>query len=95
MSFTERIFTRLKGDRIIWLIVALLSLISILVVYSSTGTLAYKYQDGNTEFYFIKHLILLIAGWFLMIVTHSMHHLRFQRFAPVLLQLFILKCVCL
>lgn len=85
MSFTERIFTRLKGDRIIWLIVALLSLISMLVVYSSTGTLAYKYQDGNTEYYFMKHLVLMIAGWFLMYITHSLHHLRFQRFAPVLL----------
>ncbi len=85
MSFTERIFTRLKGDRIIWLIVALLSLISILVVYSSTGTLAYKYQSGNTEYYFMKHFVLLIAGWFLMYIAHSMHHLRYQRFAPVLL----------
>ena len=85
MSFTERIFTRLKGDRVIWLIVALLSLISMLVVYSSTGTLAYKYQDGNTEYYFIKHIILLTGGWFLMYITHSLHHLRFQRFAPFLL----------
>ncbi len=85
MSFTQRIFTRLKGDRIIWLITALLSLISLLVVYSSTGTLAYKYQSGNTEYYFMKHFILLIAGWFLMIVTHSRQHLIFQRIAPFLL----------
>ncbi len=32
----------LQGDRVIWAVVFALSLISILVVYSSIGTLAYK-----------------------------------------------------
>ena len=41
----------LKGDPIIWLVVFLLSLLSILVVYSATGTLAYRFMQGNTEYY--------------------------------------------
>ena len=44
-----------EGDRVIWLIVLLLSLVSLLAVYSSTGTLAYKYKAGNTEYYLVKH----------------------------------------
>ena len=47
MNWLETYF---KGDRIIWIVVILLSLFSILAVYSSTGTLAYKYQSGNTEY---------------------------------------------
>ncbi len=93
MSFTRRVFTRLKGDRIIWLIVALLSLISLLVVYSSTGTLAYKYQNGNTEYYFLKHLFLLVAGWFLMYIAHTRQHLTFQRIAPFLLIISIILLI--
>ena len=41
----------LKGDLIIWGIVLLLSLISILAVYSATGSLAYRKMGGNTEIY--------------------------------------------
>ena len=57
MNWLETYF---KGDRIIWLTVMLLSIFSVLAVYSSTGTLAYKYQSGNTEYYLFKHAFILI-----------------------------------
>lgn len=60
-------YNNLKGDPIIWFIVFVLSVFSILVVYSATGTLAYKMMGGNTEYYLIKHSILvglsLVAIW--------------------------------
>lgn len=43
-------YRNLKGDPVIWFIVLILSLFSILVVYSATGSLAYKMMDGNTEY---------------------------------------------
>ena len=49
----------MKGDQVIWMVVIILSLLSLLAVYSSTGTLAYKYQEGNTLYYMMKHLIIL------------------------------------
>jgi cell division protein FtsW len=88
-SFTERLFTRLRGDRPMWLIVALLSLASMLAVYSATGTLAYKYQGGNTEYYFFKHIVLLVGGWFLMYLTHLIHYKKFSDWSPVFLVLSI------
>ena len=45
---------KLQGDKVIWIIIFLLSIISLLVVYSSTGTLAYKVKGGNTSYFFIK-----------------------------------------
>lgn len=61
-------YKNLKGDPVIWFIVLLLSLFSVLVVYSATGSLAYKMMDGNTEYYLIKHSVLvgvsLVAIWF-------------------------------
>lgn len=57
----------LNGDPVIWFVVIALSILSILVVYSATGTLAYKMMDGNTEHYLLKHaglvLISLVAMW--------------------------------
>ena len=43
-----------KGDKYIWGIVVLLAITSLLVVYSATGSLAYKMYKGNTEIYLFK-----------------------------------------
>ena len=45
----------LKGDPILWGIVLVLSIISLFVVYSATGTLAFKKMSGNTEYFLMKH----------------------------------------
>jgi len=68
-----------KGDRTIWIVVLLLSLLSILAVYTSTGTLAYSKQGGDTEHYLIKHTTLVLTGLALMYVTHLAHYRIFSR----------------
>ncbi len=70
----------LKGDKTIWLIVGILTVISLLVVYSSTGTLAYKARGGNTEYYLIKHGSLAIIG---LVLMYFVHHLPFRYFSRV------------
>ena len=77
----EAIFNRTKGDRYIWLIVIILTVISMLAVYSSTGSLAFKYQDGNTEYYLIKHLGIFAFGLFLMYLAHLMNYKYYSRIA--------------
>lgn len=76
---------RIKGDKIIWLVVILLSMFSLLAVYSSTGTLAYKYQGGNTEYYMIKHFIILVLGLFLMYLAHLVKYTYFSRIFQIIL----------
>lgn len=80
MTWLENYF---KGDRIIWIIVMLLSILSMLAVYSSTGTLAYKYQSGNTEFYFIRHLSILVLGFGLMYICHLTKYTVYAQFASI------------
>jgi cell division protein FtsW len=77
-SWLEKYF---MGDRVIWIVVMLLSVFSILAVYSSTGTLAYKYQDGNTEYYLLKHIFILFFGFGLMYFAHSLKYTLYARFA--------------
>jgi len=81
----QYIFNRIKGDKIIWLVVILLSIFSLLAVYSSTGTLAYKYQGGNTEYYMIKHFIILVLGLFLMYFAHLVNYTYFSRIFQLIL----------
>jgi len=78
-----KLFTYLKGDRVIWTIVLLLSLLSVLVVYSSVVTLAHKYKQGNTESYLIKHAITLIGGITIMYFVHKMKYTVFSRVAQL------------
>ena len=78
-----------KGDRTIWLIVFILSIFSLLAVYSSTGTLAYKYQSGNTEYYLVKHLIILAFGIALMYGAHLIKYTYYSRISLVAIWLTI------
>ncbi len=74
-----------KGDRTIWMIVFILSIFSLLAVYSSTGTLAYKYQRGNTEYYLFKHLFILVFGIALMYGAHLIRYTYYSKIAVVAL----------
>ena len=74
-----------KGDRTIWLIVFILSIFSLLAVYSSTGTLAYKYKSGNTQYYLIKHLIILALGLGLMYVDHLVRYTYYSKVSTLAL----------
>ncbi len=82
---TDLIQQHTRGDRKIWVIVILLSLFSILIVYSSTRSLAYKYQGGNTEFYIIKHIMLGLFGLVLMYVAHLIDYRYYSRIAQIIL----------
>ena len=62
-----------------------LSIFSLLAVYSSTGTLAYKYQSGNTEYYILKHFGILMFGFFLMYVAHLIKYTYYSRISIVAL----------
>ncbi|MDP4710114.1 MAG: FtsW/RodA/SpoVE family cell cycle protein [Saprospiraceae bacterium] len=84
MSLGARISAELRGDRAIWAIVLILSLFSVLAVYSSTGTLAYRVNGGNTESYLFKHALIIVGGLLFTYMSYLLHYMRFNRWAPYL-----------
>ncbi len=78
-----------RGDRTIWMIVFFLSLFSLVAVYSSTGTLAYRYKSGNTEYYLMKHLFILVFGIGLMYAAHLVKYTYYSRISQIALLLAI------
>ncbi len=74
-----------KGDRVIWAVVLLLSLAGLLAVYSSTGSLAFKNKGGNTEFYFFKQMLFIAMGLFMMWLAHLLDYRYYSRISQLLL----------
>jgi cell division protein FtsW len=77
------LFKYIKGDKVIWTVVLLLSLLSILVVYSSVVALAYRYKNGDTGSYLIKHIFIVSTGIFLMYLIHKVKFTYFSRISQI------------
>ena len=80
----DSILNKTKGDRWIWLIVIMLSIISLLAVYSSTGTLAFKRGVG-AESILMKHLFMIIGGLGLMYISHKLDYRYYAGISKVLM----------
>jgi len=80
-QFKSWIDEHFKGDPIIWGIVILLSLFSILVVYSATGSLAYRYAGGNTELYLFRHSMLIFVSLAVMWMAHRVPYRKYAVYA--------------
>lgn len=78
-----KLFNYLKGDKVIWAIMFILSLISILVVYSAIVTLAHKFKQGNTEYYLAKHVVIITLGFGLTYVFHKIKYTVFSKVAQI------------
>lgn len=81
----ERINKYLQGDPIIWGVILILSIFSLLAVYSSTSTLAIHNMGGNTLYYLIRHGVILAFGLIIIFITHLVHYKYYSRLS----QLFI------
>jgi len=79
---------RTRGDRYIWGLVILLAMISVLVVYSATGSLAYKMNKGNNELYLFKQLAFMLMG---MLIIFFMHRVNYTIYSKVAMILYIIS----
>lgn len=75
---------RLEGDRVLWGIALVLTLASLVTVYSAISTLAYK-ADGNSTKFLFKQIALLSGGWLVMFGVHRIHFKYFSKLANILL----------
>ncbi len=73
-----------KGDKVIWALVVVLALISMLVVYSATGSLAYKNYKGNTEIYLFKQVAFIALGIAIIYFAHKVNYIIYSKLAQFL-----------
>src|ERR1700710_725248 len=84
----QHLHHRARGDKYIWSIVLLLAITSLLVVYSATQSLAYKYYDGNTSVYLFKQLAFIVIG---VLVIYFMHRVNYTIYSRVSLWLYLIS----
>jgi cell division protein FtsW len=76
------VFTYLKGDKVIWMIALILSLLSLISVYSFTPILTGSKNIG-TESFLIKHVLMVFTGFILMFYVHNINYKVFSRVAQI------------
>ena len=90
----KRAISKLRGDRMIWAITALLAIFSFLPVYSAASSLAYSIGAGHTFSYFIKHFFHLFLGFLIIYAVHKVPYRYFNGLSvlmfPVIVVLLIL-----
>ena len=79
----ELINKYIKGDRAVWMITLLLALASMLLVYSSIVTLAYKHYEGNTLRYLFRHGFFLLSGFVIIFITHNIKYTYFSKISKI------------
>ncbi|MGJ7033931.1 FtsW/RodA/SpoVE family cell cycle protein [Niabella hirudinis] len=73
-----------RGDKVIWALVVLLTLVSLLAVYSATGSLAYKKYKGNTEVYLFKQVVFILLGFATVYFAHRVNYTIYSKVARIL-----------
>lgn len=72
-----------KGDKVIWMVIFFLCLISIIEVFSASSSLTYK--SGSYLAPILKHVGILIIGIFAMVVTLNTPCKYFKIVTPILI----------
>lgn len=86
----------IRGDRVIWTVIIILSVVSLLSVYSSTGSLAYKKVSGDTFYYLFRQFKYIVLGLGVIIVFQLIPYRVFNKLSiPFLLGAIVLLLVTL
>ena len=73
----------LKGDKVIWRVILLLSLYSVIMAYSSSSNLAYRLMDGDATPYLFKHAIILVLGIVIIVYLQFFNYKYFSRLSQL------------
>jgi len=74
----------LGGDRIIWAVIIVLSLYSLLSVYSTSGILIFRNPGSSPTYFVIRHALFLFAGFLLVWLTHMIPYKYFSRLSQLM-----------
>ncbi len=86
----QTLFNNIKGDRLIWAIVALLAIFSFLPVYSAASNLAYSGGNTSTFAFFVKHFMHLFLGFAIMYGVHKIPYRYFRGLSLVMIPIVLI-----
>lgn len=79
--FSARVF---GGDRALWVVIVALAIVSLLVVYSSTASMAYKEAGGDTSHYVTRQFIFQVIGFITIFIVHRVNYQVYAKYTRLL-----------
>ena len=79
------LINKLRGDRVIWMTALFLGLISLLAVYSSISSLAFKREGGSTLHFLFKHGLMLLSGGVIMYYASMVKYTIYSRLSQLVI----------
>ncbi|MBK9535654.1 MAG: FtsW/RodA/SpoVE family cell cycle protein [Flavobacteriales bacterium] len=79
----KTLLNKLQGDRVIWMTAMILAVISLLAVYSSISSLAFKREGGSTLHFLMKHGIMLVTGGVIMYYASMLKYSMYSRLSQL------------
>ena len=74
-----------QGDKVIWVVVAILTFISLLAVYSASESVANRSYHGNNAFVLLRHALMLLLG---LVCMFGASRLNYRRYSKLLVLFF-------
>ena len=74
-----------QGDKVVWVVVAILTFMSLLTVYSASESVANRSYNGNNAFVLLRHALMLMLG---LCCMFGASRLNYKRYSKLLLLLF-------
>lgn len=66
MQKTENKYELLKGDKVLWSVILLISFFSVFPVYSASSNLEFIVNNGTTTSHLLKHIFFVVLGLVIM-----------------------------
>lgn len=79
------LINKLRGDRVIWMTALFLGLISLIAVYSSISSLAFKREGGSTLHFLFKHGLMLLSGGVIMYYASTVKYTLYSRLSQLVI----------
>lgn len=84
-TVAEKTRNLFQGDKVIWVVVAILTFISLLTVYSASESVANRSYNGNNAFVLLRHAVMLLLG---LACMFGASRINYKMYSKLLLLLF-------
>ena len=89
----ESRFEFLKGDKVLWMVIIVISIFSIFPVYSASSNLEYIVNNGTTTGHVIKHMFFVVLGLGIMRLVGTVKYEYIGKLSSILLGLMIILLI--
>lgn len=90
---TDNKFEFLKGDKVLWMVILVISIFSIFPVYSASSNLEYIVNNGTTTSHVIKHMFFVVLGLGIMRLVGTVKYEYIGKLSSILLGLMIVLLI--